>query len=117
MRRFFILGTAAIALLMLIPACVSPSVMVSSNSTAASTSPAPSARPSPSDMVPRITIQELYKKMQAGADVLVIDGRAGVETEFEKGHIKGAIPVSLTQFTSGWTPAVSEDKEILIYCT
>jgi hypothetical protein len=112
--RFF-LPTAA-ALLLTISACTS-GVPAASTANVTSPTPAASARPSPSDMIPRITVQDLYKKMQAGADVLIIDGRAGVETEYEAGHIKGAVPVSLSQFTEGWEPKVDPGTEIVIYCT
>jgi hypothetical protein len=115
MKRFLFSGLAAIGLLLLVPACTSPAATVSTNSTATATS-APSAKPSPTDMVPRITIDELYKKMQSGANILIIDGRSGVETEFEIDHIKGAIPVTLTQFTTGWAPTAPLDEEIIIYC-
>jgi hypothetical protein len=87
---------------------------------ASAAQPAPSAataKPSPSQMVPRITVDELYKKIQSGAKLLVIDGRAGVETEYIDGHIKGAKAVTLSEFTAGWDPKVPPDTEIVIYCT
>lgn len=69
-----------------------------------------------SDRVPRMTIGELLKKIESNADILIVDTRADVETEFASGHIKGAIPVPLTDIIAGqWTPPA--DKEIIFYCT
>jgi hypothetical protein len=69
-----------------------------------------------SDLVPRITVQELWQKVNSNADILIIDTRVGVETLYSSGHIKGAIPVPLSQFTEkAWMPSVALDKEIILY--
>ena len=78
----------------------------------------PITRPSPSELIPRITVEELFQKIQSNADILIVDSRADVEQEFNNGHIKGAIPVPLSQITSGqWQPPADKNKEIIFYCT
>jgi len=73
---------------------------------------------SPSALVPRISPAELLQKMLNNADILVVDSRAEVEEEYENGHITGAIPVALSQITSGqWEPPADKNKEIVFYCT
>src|SRR4030043_283778 len=80
---------------------------------APSTTPEPAPRTPPSERVPRITIEELLHKIQNNADIIIIDTRVDVETQFDIGHIKGAIPVPLSEITSGqWLP--SADKEIIL---
>ena len=50
--------------------------------------------------------------------MLIVDSRVDVEQEFDKGHIKGAIPVTLNQVISGqWIPPNEKDKEIIFYCS
>ena len=114
------MGIVLAGLLAAASACTAKDTPATSIFTNNSTQPTPSAtsaRPSPSDMVPRITIDDLYKKMQDKADILIIDARAGVETLYEADHIKGAIPAPLSKFTEGWSPSVPPDTEIVIYCT
>ena len=80
------------------------------------TTPGSVSGTSPSERVPRMTIEELLKKIESNADIVIVDVRADVETEFASGHIKGAIPVPLTDIIAGqWTPPV--DKEIIFSCT
>ena len=127
MKNYFLLGIIMAGLLLITFACSTDNTTANSTGnvtglfpTANITQPAPSAtsaRPSPSDLVPRITIQDLYKEMQAKANILIVDARAGVETLYEADHIKGAIPVPLSKFTEGWSPSVPPDTEIVIYCT
>lgn len=70
----------------------------------------------PSERVPRITVEELFQKIQSKADIIIVDTRVDVEEQFAIGHIKGAIPVTLAKITAGqWLPAA--DKEIILYCT
>jgi hypothetical protein len=72
--------------------------------------------PSPSERVPRITVEELYQKMERGENVLIVDTRADVESAFEEGHIEGAVPVTLSDILERrWVP--STDREIVLYCT
>ncbi len=70
------------------------------------------ARPSPSDMVPRITIDELRQKIESKADILIVDNRH--LEEYDVDHIKGAILAPLdTIVTGGWLPP--PDKELILY--
>jgi hypothetical protein len=74
------------------------------------------ARLSPSDRVPRITKEELLQKIKSNADILIVDSRVDVEAQFAVGHIKGAVPVPLSEIIEGkWMP--SADNEIVFYCT
>jgi hypothetical protein len=72
------------------------------------------ARPSPSEMVPRITIDELKQKMESNADILIVDNRH--KEEYDVDHIKGAISVPLSVIIAGeWTSPL--DKELIFYCS
>ena len=53
--------------------------------------------------------------MKSSADILVIDTRVDVEVQFSQGHIPGAEIVTLSQFLVGWAPAVSLNREIILY--
>jgi hypothetical protein len=78
----------------------------------------PETQPSPSASVPRITVEDLFRKIEQHEDVLVIDTRKGVETSFQGGHIPGAVPVPFEQIVSGeWMLPGDRDREIILYCT
>ena len=80
------------------------------------TIPDSTSRTPPSERVPRITIEELLQKLESHANILIVDTRADVETQFDAGHIKGAVPVPLSKITEGrWIPPA--DKEIIFYCS
>ena len=80
------------------------------------TEPGSTPVPSPSESVPRITVEELFQKIEDRADIIIVDTRADVEEQFPTGHIKGAVPVPLSKITAGqWLPPA--DKEIIFYCT
>jgi hypothetical protein len=71
------------------------------------------ARPSPSDLVPRITINELRQKMESGAAMVIVDNRH--QEEYDVDRIKGAILAPLdTIVAGGWLPP--PDKELVLYC-
>jgi rhodanese-related sulfurtransferase len=68
--------------------------------------------------VPRITVDELFRKIEQNEDVFIIDTRKGIETTFQEGHIAGAVPVSLDEIVSGeWVMTGDKDREIVLYCT
>jgi hypothetical protein len=68
---------------------------------------------SPSDMIPRITIEELKRKMDSKTAIVIVDNRS--QAEFDVDHIKGAICVPLADVAAGgWTLPV--DKELIFYC-
>jgi len=71
---------------------------------------------SPSERIPRVTVEELLHKMESNTDIIIVDTRIDVEEQFEVDHIKGAVPVPLSEITSRqWTPPTA--KEIILYCT
>jgi hypothetical protein len=75
-------------------------------------------RLSPSDRVPRISIDELFKKLNSSEPILIVDSRVDVNDQFSVGHIKGAIPVPLAKVISGeWMPPSDKNVEIVFYCT
>ena len=71
---------------------------------------------SATDVVPRITAQELKAKMDRGEDILVIDSRTGNEYEGSKIKIKGAVRISIVKIEER-SKDLPKDKEINIYCT
>ncbi len=92
-----------------------PSLPIDSTPTPATT-PDSTSRTPPSERVPRITIEELLQKIESNANILIVDTRVDVETQFDAGHIKGAVPVPLSKITAGqWIPPA--DKEIIFYCS
>jgi PBP1b-binding outer membrane lipoprotein LpoB len=75
--------------------------------------PENAAKLSPSDMIPRITIEELKRKMDNRSTIIIVDNRS--QAEFDVYHIKGAICVPLVDVAAGgWTLPV--DKELVFYC-
>ncbi|MEE8414024.1 MAG: rhodanese-like domain-containing protein [Dehalococcoidales bacterium] len=74
--------------------------------------PPPNLPTSP-DEVPRISIEELLKKMDNGTNILIVDTRS--ESEYLAGHIKGAVSVTYTTIAQEeWQPP--GDREIVLYC-
>ena len=70
-------------------------------------------RPSPSDMIPRITIEELLQIMESSTNILVVDTRD--KELYDMGHITGAVSVPLSAILEGeWTPP--SDKALILYC-
>jgi hypothetical protein len=75
--------------------------------------PEPAAKPAPSELVPRITIEELLQKMESDADILVVDTR--YKEQYDVDHIKGSVSAPLsTIIEGGWIPP--SDKEVILYC-
>jgi 3-mercaptopyruvate sulfurtransferase SseA len=78
----------------------------------------PETQLSPTERVPRITVEELLRKIEQNKDVLIVDTRKDVETAFQEGHIKGAIPVPFERIVSGeWALPDDKDREIVLYCS
>ena len=68
--------------------------------------------PDTEEEVPRITVEELWQKMESGADILVIDVRK--QAEYETGHIKGAVSGPGEKIYLGeWKPP--KGKELILY--
>ena len=115
-----ILSLLTVVLLFSIVACAAP-VPVSTTEhvcgpdcpTDTVTDAASSGRISPSEMMPRITIQELQQKMRSGAAILIVDNRH--KEEYDVDHIKGAVLAPLDAIIAGaWKPPL--DKELIFYC-
>ena len=78
----------------------------------------PETQPSPSERVPRITVEDLMLKIEQNEDVMIVDTRRDVETAFQEGHIKGAVPVPFERIVSGeWVLPDDKDREIVLYCS
>ncbi len=71
----------------------------------------------PSDMVPRISVDELLHKMQSGADIVIVDAREEPEIQYNEEHIAGAVSAPLSAIAAGeWRPS-DLDQEIILYCS
>lgn len=64
----------------------------------------------------RITAQELKSKLDAKADIVIIDARDGRSWIGSAVKIKGAIHLTLSQLDEQLND-LPKDKEIVIYCT
>jgi outer membrane biosynthesis protein TonB len=64
--------------------------------------------------VPRISIDELKSKMDAGANIAVLDSRS--RAAYDKVHISGALSLPLSDMTAPY-PELEGYDEIIIYCT
>ncbi len=65
------------------------------------------------DPVEPIDVTELQRRIRAGDDVVVVDVRP--RTEFEAGHIAGAVSIPLEEL-SGRLAELPEDVEVVAYC-
>ena len=63
----------------------------------------------------RITPDNLKQKLDAGEDILIIDGRHALDFEADPYVIPGALRMSLEQ--AAGHPALSIDRETVVYCT
>jgi len=115
MSRACLMAASLIFLALVSCAPKTPSSAVDSTPTPAATPDSTPLIP-PSERVPRITVDELLQKIDSHADILIVDSRIDVEKLFADGHIKGAIPVPLSQIMEGqWLPPA--DQEIIFYCS
>ncbi len=63
--------------------------------------------------MPRISIEELKKKMDSGENVLILDTRH--KEQYDLDHIKGAVSAPLLEIMEGRYSAPT-DREIVLYC-
>ena len=63
--------------------------------------------------VPRISLEELKEKLEAGADLVVVDVRS--KEEFDQGHISGAVSIPWEEMEARYSE-LPLDKEIITYC-
>lgn len=76
----------------------------------------PSAPPAVADQgfdVPRINLEQLKGKLDAGADIVIVDVRS--KEDFDAGHITGAISIPWEEIEARYTE-LPRDKEIITYC-
>ncbi len=76
--------------------------------------PTPSPRtPSPAE-IPRIRVQELWERLQAGEAIVIVDVRS--RQEYEQEHIAGAISLPLEEL-SRRAAELPRDRLLVFYCT
>jgi hypothetical protein len=63
--------------------------------------------------VPRISLEELKEKLDAGTDLVIVDVRS--TEDFAQGHIPGAVSIPWEEIKDRYTE-LPRDKEIITYC-
>jgi len=72
----------------------------------------PGRVPGTADEIPRITKEQLLRKIERNDTILVVDTRA--ESIFNSGHIRGAVSVPFAMISQGeWVPP--SDIEVVFY--
>jgi 3-mercaptopyruvate sulfurtransferase SseA len=99
-RRLSSLGV--VMTLLLVVACHAP------------VSPPVTGVPTAAEAVPRISVQELKERLDAGASVIVIDARP--YEDYAARHISGAISMPLADVSSRYDE-LPRTEEIVFYCT
>jgi len=75
--------------------------------------PTPTVASRYSPNVPCISLEELKEKLDAGAEVVVVDVRS--KEEFDQGHIPGAISIPYSEIEARYRE-LPRDKEIVTCC-
>lgn len=75
--------------------------------------PTPSKAPSPAE-IPRIQVQELWERLQAGEAIVIVDVRS--QKEYEQEHIAGAISLPLEELARR-AAELPRDRLLVFYCT
>lgn len=65
---------------------------------------------------PRITKEELLKKMESGEDLMVIDARNDADYLRSESRLPGAVRVSLEEI-EGFAATIDVQRQVVIYCT
>lgn len=73
----------------------------------------PSSVPDSVSDVPRISPEQLKEKLDAGADIVIVDVRR--KEDFDEGHIPGAVSIPWEEIEARYTE-LPRDKEIITYC-
>lgn len=63
--------------------------------------------------VPRISLEELKEKLDAGDDLVIVDVRS--KEEFDQGHVPGAVSIPYAEIEARYRE-LPRDKEIITYC-
>jgi len=66
-------------------------------------------------LIVRITADKLKQKLDAGENIMIIDGRHSLDFEADPYVIPGALRISLDKAESH--PALENDRETVVYCT
>jgi membrane protein DedA with SNARE-associated domain len=66
--------------------------------------------------IARITPEELYGKMAAGEEVVVVDLRGSAEFEAEPGRVRGAIHMQPNELEERHSE-IPRDRDVVLYCT
>lgn len=75
----------------------------------------PSTPPSvPDSAVPRISLEQLKEKLDAGVDIIIVDVRS--KGDFDEGHISGAVSIPWQQEMEARYTELPRDKEVITYC-
>ena len=77
----------------------------------------PSTPPTVADRefdVPRVSLEQLKEKLDAGADIVIVDVRS--KGDFDEGHISGAVSIPWQQEMEARYTELPRDKEIITYC-
>jgi len=77
----------------------------------------PSTAPAVADReidVPRISMEELKQRLDAGVDLVIVDVRS--KEDFDEGHIPGAISIPWQQEMEARYAELPRDREIITYC-
>ena len=64
--------------------------------------------------VPRISVEEVKAKLDAGANIVIVDSRS--KTSYDQSHIVGAISIPLTNMAEPYSDLDGYAK-IITYCT
>ena len=73
----------------------------------------PPSVPDSGSVVPRISLEQLKEKLDAGADIVIVDVRR--KEDFDEGHIPGAVSIPWEEIEARYTE-LPRDKEIITYC-
>jgi hypothetical protein len=63
--------------------------------------------------VPSISLEQLKEKLDAGADIVIVDVRS--KEDFDEGHMAGAISIPWEEMEARYTE-LPGNKEIITYC-
>ena len=77
----------------------------------------PSTPPAVADRefdVPRVSLEQLKEKLDAGADIVIVDVRS--QEDFDEGHIPEAVSIPWQQEIETRYTELPRDKEIITYC-
>ncbi len=65
---------------------------------------------------PRITKEELLKKMEAGEDLLILDVRNDADYMRSETRLPGAVRVTLDEI-EGFAASIGVQRQVVAYCT